>query len=76
MVGGAFGPGFVAFEVGMEALFCMMFYIAGKYVSLKSIGVFSEGWDRVMGGGVAMGREIADPSWANGIVRGTGVDGP
>lgn len=26
-------------------------------------------------GGFALGRDIADPSWANGIVRGIGFDG-
>ena len=28
-----------------------------------------------MDGGFAMGREIANPSWANGIVRRIGFDG-
>ena len=41
MVGGAFGPGFVAFEVRMEALFC----VEERYISLKSIGSFAEGWN-------------------------------
>ena len=65
------GPGFVAFELGLEGVFC----VEEKWISLKKIGDFLQGWNGLWAGGFALGRRNANPSWANGIVRGIGFDG-
>lgn len=71
--GGAVGPGFVAFEVGVEAAFCLG---GGRLISCERIGDFLQSCNGLWMRGLQWEGKFADPAWANEIVRGTVFEGP